>query len=118
MATLTELCEENLISIRHLELLQECTVLHHILSFLHINFSRFFHCSSINSMVTCFCTEGGFTQIQDPPFGSCLGRVPCSPKSISSGARYVICRVKFDEEDPMYVGLAHENGFGFAFLHM
>jgi hypothetical protein len=62
--------------------------------FSHTNFSRFFHCSSINSMVTWFCTQVGFTQIRDPPFGSCLGRVPCSPKSISSSARYVICRGK------------------------
>jgi hypothetical protein len=34
------------------------------------------------------------------------------PKSISSGARYVICIVKLDEENPTYAGLAQENGFG------
>jgi hypothetical protein len=33
-------------------------------------------------------------------------------KSISSGARYVICIVKLDEENPTYAGLAQENGFG------
>jgi hypothetical protein len=35
-------------------------------------------------------------------------------KSISSGAEYVICTVKFDEENPSYAGLAQENGFGSA----
>jgi hypothetical protein len=35
-------------------------------------------------------------------------------KSISSGARYVICIVKLDDENPTYAGLAQENGFGSA----
>jgi len=31
-----------------------------------------------------------------------------SSKSISSGAQYVICTAKLDEENPKYVGLAQE----------
>jgi hypothetical protein len=38
-------------------------------------------------------------------------------QSISSGAQYVICTVKFNEEKSKYAGLGQENGFGSAYLH-
>jgi hypothetical protein len=37
-----------------------------------------------------------------------------SGKSISSGAQYVICTVKLDEENSTYASFAQENGFGWA----
>jgi hypothetical protein len=37
-------------------------------------------------------------------------------KSISSGAQYVICTVKLDEEKSNYIGLPQEHGFGSAEL--
>jgi hypothetical protein len=37
-------------------------------------------------------------------------------KSIPSGARYLICTVKLDEENPTYASLGQENGFSSALL--
>jgi hypothetical protein len=45
--------------------------------------------------------------------GNCVRHLVAT-KSIPSGARYVICTVELDEENPTYASLGQENGFGSA----
>jgi hypothetical protein len=84
---------------------------HQILSFLHTNFSRFFHCSSINSMVTWFYTR------RIRAWGGSLVLLRASPAVLGMWSEDKI-RWRRSNEDPTCVGLAQENGFGFAFLHL